>query len=656
MNKETVYELFDKFLEKLGIGESMFSTNKVFTQSNIDELEKRIVKNSIGTELENKEEHEKILNKVDLNNKDVNKDNLPVKVNFDRKIEYQLRVGLFKDDNEADEGVLELFSNLIWLRYLPINGIGHKKKVSKVCIGNLELNKVFFSDIGVASYGMLQQQIFEDLEALIEFFKVIITEETAVSSEDFKIKLQQKVEESHKCESKFHERPIINMLQHFCDKQNYVDCASYSHKKEIVEAFKTPLSIDVNVSIDNKILLIREKLLAFNHLKDTWKLKNEFRSFYHQAIRQFWNFQGIDTKEDFSELDALNFKKSIIFYGPPGTSKTHNAKKLAEILIRQGFIKANVDHALGTDFKVEYDKRISNLQLHANYSYEDFIIGMRISNNETEWEQGWLLKKIDSINKENGITENRLPYVVILDEINRVDLSRLFGELFSAIENRGADVELSALDKDDKRITVNIPSNLYFIGTMNEIDFSLERIDFALRRRFVWYFYGYNEDVLKTIIFSNIEKNTISKSEFGKCYINLCDEEKNKVDNKMSNDNVIQFFKEGHLKEFIKRATNLNKFLEDDEEFGRQWQIGHTFFAEILEIVFSVNQNNKMKNNLLFKTTDDKLKSAKNSVEILWSISIKPMLDAYCGNLDKDSKKKKLDSFEDIFLKGGNGK
>ena len=58
----------------------------------------------------------------------------------------------------------------------------------------------------------------------------------------------------------------------------------------------------------------------------------------------------------------------------------------------------------------------------------------------------------------------------------------------------------------------------------------------------------------------------------------------------------------------------------------------------------------KMKNILLFTSSDNKLKSAKNPVEILWSISIKPMLEAYCGNLEKDSKKKKLDIFKKIFL------
>jgi len=247
----------------------------------------------------------------------------------------------------------------------------------------------------------------------------------------------------------------------------------------------------------------------------------------------------------------------------------------------------------------------------------EFPIGMRIEKDNTVWENGWLLKKIEEIKEENKNTGKKLPYVIILDEINRVDLSRLFGELFSAIENRDTDVELSALDKVEGVQTVNIPSNLYFIGTMNEIDFSLERIDFALRRRFVWYFYGYNEDTLKNII-----------------------------------ENKSVHFKDDHLDEFINRATKINQTLEEDEDFGKQWQIGHTFFAEIIEISETVNE----KSLFVKQKESKKFTKAKRPVEILWSISIQPMLDAYCGNLDKESKKKKLDKFKDIFLKGGNGK
>lgn len=689
MTKETVYELFDEFLKKLRGRKSMFSENEVFTEGNIKELHKRIVENSIGNEQESPEKHKLIIaklvleNKKSIDRKDAEKDKKKIvalknmsfdkdDVNFKRKIECQLGVGLFVGEDQADKGVLELFANLLWLRYLPINGIGVETKLEKIRMlfskeDALKVTDNLFPKEGVASYGMLQQQIFEDLEALIKLFEKVITKLDKPFIKVLKGMLKIAKEE----ESKFYKRPIINMLLHLCAKEEYVDFASYSQKEDIVKAFAEPLSVVEDESIDTTILSIKNKLLEFKNLEINWEVKNEFRSFYHKHIRQFWDFKGIDTKEDFSELKALKFKKSIVFYGPPGTSKTYNANKLAEVLIRQGFIKFDIKSALAKDFEDEYDNRISNLQLHANYSYEDFIIGMRIEGDNTVWEEGWLLKKINKINEENELLEKenngKLPYVIILDEINRVDLSRLFGELFSAIENRNQTVTLSAMKKSidnngkgvDVPYTINIPSNLYFIGTMNEIDFSLERIDFALRRRFVWYFYGYNEDTLKTIILNDIEKNNISKVEYEKIYINLTILEKKFVDEKMSNENSRvknQFFRQSNLEEFIKRATALNEFLKKDEDFGKQWQIGHTFFAEIVDIVLSVTQSNKMTNNLLFTSSDNKLKSAKNPVEILWSISIKPMLEAYCGNLDKEPKKKKLASFEDIFLKGGDGK
>jgi 5-methylcytosine-specific restriction protein B len=277
------------------------------------------------------------------------------------------------------------------------------------------------------------------------------------------------------------------------------------------------------------------------------------------------------------------------------------------------------------DFKEEFEQRILNLQLHQNYSYEDFIVGMKIVNNETKWEKGYLLKLIDKINEENADNKKNkeLPYILILDEINRVDLSRLFGELFSAIENRDETVKLSAIDESNKEfLGLKVPENLYIIGTMNQIDFSLERIDFALRRRFVWYFYGYNENRLREII------------DF------KCVKSETKIE-----------IKPEHIDELVRRASAINESLEKDEDFGKEWEIGHTFFAEIVDILISLDKTKK--NYMLYvKSQDGKLTTAKEPVNVLWHISIKPMLEAYCGNLDKKTKKDKLDKLANIFLKG----
>ena len=79
-----------------------------------------------------------------------------------------------------------------------------------------------------------------------------------------------------------------------------------------------------------------------------------------------------------------------------------------------------------------------------------------------------------------------------LDEINRVDLARLFGEAFSCIENRNESIDLP-YKIDGVKLKLTVPDNLYILERLNEIDFSLERLDFALRRRFLWFKRGYNE-------------------------------------------------------------------------------------------------------------------------------------------------------------------
>jgi len=635
MAKETVYELFDEFLEKLKDGKSMFSDNEVFSKENVSSLIENYIK------------------KPDVS-----------KMEFDEKIKKQL----------TSESQKELMANAIWLWSCFVGDINYITKLNSVSLlldekldtnndeGYTEEFMSCFSKKTILHAGQYHKtNKYHEIKFIINLFSCLQREPLGniMSIKKNIISfIKDDREKQGGDEFKWSVKLIAthNILLHLCRPDEFEPIANYNHKKEIVEVFKELLDSYCSQDNDKNIEKIKDKL------------QNEYGielsdGFYTQEIRQFWDFQGIDTKEDFSELKALKFKKSIVFYGPPGTSKTYNAKKLAEILIRQAFIKENVKKALDTDFEDEYENRISNLQLHANYSYEDFIIGMRIKEDNTVWEKGWLLKKIEEINKENENTGKKLPYVIILDEINRVDLSRLFGELFSAIENRNQTVTLSAMKKSidnngkgvDVPYTINIPSNLYFIGTMNEIDFSLERIDFALRRRFVWYFYGYNENTLKTIVLSDIERNNISKNKYKEIYSNLTIPEKKFVDEKMSNENSRdknQFFREGDLEEFIKRATALNKTLEDDEDFGKQWQIGHTFFAEIIEISETVNEKS-----LFVKPKESKkFTKAKRPVEILWSISIQPMLEAYCGNLDKESKKKKLDIFKDIFLKGGNGK
>src|SRR5208283_5265081 len=98
---------------------------------------------------------------------------------------------------------------------------------------------------------------------------------------------------------------------------------------------------------------------------------------------------------------------------------------------------------------------------------------------------------VEDMKKESG-EDSEIPVVLILDEMNRADLSKVLGECFSLLEDRDTAVRLGGHDDEPRK--VQLPANLYIIGTMNLIDQSLEHVDFALRRRFLWFFRGFSRE------------------------------------------------------------------------------------------------------------------------------------------------------------------
>ncbi len=165
-------------------------------------------------------------------------------------------------------------------------------------------------------------------------------------------------------------------------------------------------------------------------------------------------------------------KKNVIFQGPPGTGKTFIAEKLANHLVT------------GTDGKVEM------VYFHPNYTYEDFIQGLRpvVENKILRYEmEDGIFKRFCEEAEEND-TE---PYVMMIDEINRAKLSRVFGELMYLLEYRDKEVTLGTGGKKFR-----IPDNVYLIGTMNTADRSIALVDHALRRRFTFITIPPNYEVL----------------------------------------------------------------------------------------------------------------------------------------------------------------
>lgn len=222
---------------------------------------------------------------------------------------------------------------------------------------------------------------------------------------------------------------------------------------------------------------------------------------------------------DYDKLVVLlKHKKNIILQGAPGVGKTFTAKRLAYSLI-------------GT----EDDSRIEMVQFHQNYSYEDFVMGYRPTETGFELRNGVFY---DFCEKARSDIEN--DYYFIIDEINRGNLSAVFGELLMLVEGDYRDKPVRLVYKKDKWFSV--PHNVYIIGMMNTADRSIAMIDYALRRRFSFF--------------------TMKPGFDSEGFVNL----QNKV-NHLAFNTVINEIK------------ILNNEIAEDDSLGEGFCIGHSYFV-----------------------------------------------------------------------------
>lgn len=223
-----------------------------------------------------------------------------------------------------------------------------------------------------------------------------------------------------------------------------------------------------------------------------------------------------------SELQRLKAllrnKKNIILQGAPGVGKTFTAERLAYTLM-----------------EVVDKQRVEMVQFHQNYSYEDFVLGYKPNvNGGFELKHGVFYKFC-----KKALNTPDKDFFFIIDEINRGNLSKIFGELLMLIENsyRGKEIKLAYTDE-----LFTVPKNLHIIGMMNTADRSLSMIDYALRRRFSFF-----------------EMTPGFKTEGFKNYLDT-----------LSNE---------QLNGIIDEIQTLNEVISKDDSLGNGFCIGHSYFC-----------------------------------------------------------------------------
>ncbi|MFW6438132.1 MAG: McrB family protein, partial [Armatimonadota bacterium] len=193
-------------------------------------------------------------------------------------------------------------------------------------------------------------------------------------------------------------------------------------------------------------------------------------------------------------LAQLQRKGQVIFFGPPGTGKTFVARKIAEYL------------AEGDDSRREL------IQFHPSYTYEDFMEGIKPESRQCDgdrWEVSYPVRA-GSFKRfcERAAEDPEQTYVFVIDEINRGQIAKIFGELMYLLEYRDDEIELAYTKSEtDDRERFGIPRNVRIIGTMNTADRSIALVDFALRRRFTFIPFYPDEGNVRQMLPTWLERN-----------------------------------------------------------------------------------------------------------------------------------------------------
>lgn len=327
------------------------------------------------------------------------------------------------------------------------------------------------------------------------------------------------------------------------DSINFYNITSSNLAKRIVEKTGCPKPASIKNNKWWPVLYLGRSAEKNEEGSFIWKLRDELSEALNKVDLSYIDKKNSTdfslnqnkkyTKEDFLKdvyiseekydklVNVLKRKKNIILQGAPGVGKTFLAKRLAYSIMGE-----------------KDDECIKFIQFHQNYSYEDFVMGYKPIEDGFELKYGifynFCKKAVENPDKD---------YFFIIDEINRGNLSKIFGELLMLIEadyrDEKATLAYTSLD-------FSVPKNLHIIGMMNIADRSLAMIDYALRRRFSFFDI---EPAFDSEGFSNYQKEFSNKT----------------------------------FNELIEKIKKLNESITQDQSLGKGFCIGHSYFCNAEE-------------------------------------------------------------------------